>query len=298
MLKKRVYLLPNIITTFALACGLFVIFKINMAEPGDPSYPVLQVSALLLLLAAVADVLDGAIARLMRAESEFGMMFDSLSDAVTFGVAPPMIMLKSLRLAPDSQLSFFVTAAAMVYTICGVLRLVRYNVMKSKSVTPKLLETEESAKDKMSRFRIFTGLPIPAAAAAAVSGTLFLLAAPFSKLFTIGEETRAIICIVMMAALGYFMISRWKFPGIKTFHFRMRSFHLVFLTVVVAIFLFYGILYYFPVIFVAMAWGYLLIAWTLSIARLVAGKRSKTLEDFEPAPDDDLEVDDDDTQEN
>jgi CDP-diacylglycerol---serine O-phosphatidyltransferase len=294
MLKKRVYLLPNIITTFALACGLFVIFKINMAEPGDPSYPVLQVSALLLLLAAVADVLDGAIARLMRAESEFGMMFDSLSDAVTFGVAPPMIMLKSLRLAPDSHLSFFVTAAAMVYTICGVLRLVRYNVLSlnSKSTTPKLLETEEKAKDKMSRFRIFTGLPIPAAAAAAVSGTLFLLAAPFSKLFTIGEETRAIICIVMMVALGYFMISRWKFPGIKTFHFRLRSFHLVFLTVVAAIFFFYGILYYFPVIFVAMAWGYILIAWILSIARLVAGKRSKTLEDFEPAPDDDLEGDD------
>ena len=76
-LMKRVYLVPNIITAFALACGLFVIFKINMLQPGAGDYEVVHTSALLLLIAAIADFLDGALARAIHAESEFGFVFDS-----------------------------------------------------------------------------------------------------------------------------------------------------------------------------------------------------------------------------
>lgn len=65
-MKKQVYLIPNVITAFALACGLFVIFKINMVEPGAGNYHVLFVSILILLLAALADFLDGAIARIFE----------------------------------------------------------------------------------------------------------------------------------------------------------------------------------------------------------------------------------------
>lgn len=85
-MKKQVYLIPNAITAFGLACGLFVIFKVNMVEPGAGNYHVLFVSILILLLAAVADFLDGAVARIFRAESEFGFVFDSLSDAISFGL--------------------------------------------------------------------------------------------------------------------------------------------------------------------------------------------------------------------
>ena len=85
---RRVYIIPNIITAFALACGLFVIFKVNMLEPGSGNYQVLHTSILLLLLAAFADVMDGALARAMHAESEFGFIFYSLADAVSFGFAP------------------------------------------------------------------------------------------------------------------------------------------------------------------------------------------------------------------
>ena len=76
---KQIYLIPNIITAFALSCGLFVIFKVNMVEAGPGLFTVLNVSALLLLVAAFADLLDGAVARAIRAESEFGMVFDSLA---------------------------------------------------------------------------------------------------------------------------------------------------------------------------------------------------------------------------
>ena len=74
---------PQYITAFGLACGLFVIFKINMVEPGSGIYTVLNTSALLLLVAAFADLLDGAVARAFHAESEFGVMFDSLADAIS-----------------------------------------------------------------------------------------------------------------------------------------------------------------------------------------------------------------------
>ena len=95
---KRVNLVPNAITAFGLACGLFVIFKVNMLEPGSGEYEVVQTSAILLIVAAIADLLDGALARLFKAESEFGFVFDSLADAISFGVAPSVLLLKTLSL--------------------------------------------------------------------------------------------------------------------------------------------------------------------------------------------------------
>src|SRR3990167_4210415 len=130
---KKLHLLPNVITAFALACGLFVVFKVNMVEPGSGNYQVLYTSLLLLLLAAFADLLDGAIARVIHAESEFGFMFDSLADAVSFGVAPSVLLLKSLSLEQGTLLSFLSATGAMVYSLCGILRLVRFNVKTTEA---------------------------------------------------------------------------------------------------------------------------------------------------------------------
>ena len=69
---KRVHILPNIITAFGLSCGLFVIFKMNMMAAGSVNYQSLLVIAGLLLLAGFADLLDGAVARAIKAESDFG----------------------------------------------------------------------------------------------------------------------------------------------------------------------------------------------------------------------------------
>src|SRR5271169_4077659 len=125
---KRVYLVPNIVTAFGLACGLFVIFKINMLEPGSGDYEVVHTSALLLLVAAFADFLDGALARILHAESEFGAVFDTLSDSISFGVAPSVLLLKTLSLEQGTPLSFFAATGCMIYSLCMVLRLVRFNV--------------------------------------------------------------------------------------------------------------------------------------------------------------------------
>jgi CDP-diacylglycerol--serine O-phosphatidyltransferase len=271
---RKIYLIPNIITAFGLACGLFVIFKINMLEPGSGIFHVLYVSTLLLLVAAFADLLDGAVARVFRAESEFGVMFDSLADAISFGVAPSVLLLKSLSLEQGTGLSFYAMLGALLFSICGVLRLVRFNV---KSNEPK-----GDAQAIAIQKKHFTGLPIPASALAAVSANLFL-ASPFAdQYFPLAPGTKAIILASLMIILGYFMVSRWKFPSSKALHFRVPSFQLVFVTVVLAIFVFYGILYFFSILLAVLTWGYILLGWTLSIIRLIAGKKSKTLEDFEP----------------
>ncbi len=275
---KRIYLIPNIITAFGLACGLFVIFKINMVEPGSGTYQVLHSSVLLLLLAAFADFVDGTIARVIHAESEFGFVFDSLADAISFGVAPSVLMLKTLSLEQGTGLSFFAIAGAMLFSIGGVLRLVRFNVKTAEAKGNRdLMEAQK---------KHFTGLPIPAAAIAAVSANLFL-ASPFGqKLLPFSSQTLALILTGIMILLGYFMVSRWKFPSMKMLHFRVPSFQLVFFTVLLAIFVLYGILYYFPIILAVISWGYIVLASILGVIRLIAGKKSKTLEDFEPDEED------------
>lgn len=275
---KRVYLVPNIITAFSLACGLFVIFKINMLEPGSGDYEVVQTSAFLLLVAAFADFIDGALARAIHAETEFGFVFDSLADAISFGVAPSVLMLKTLSLEQGTLLSFLSATGAMIFSLCGVLRLVRFSVKTS--------EAKGNAELAAAQKKHFTGLPIPASAAAAVSANLFCLSPWARQWIDLSKANLAILLTVVMVVLGYLMVCRLKFPSLKVLHFRIPSFHLAFFAVIMAVFILYGILYFFAIILALVAWSYVVIGLILSLIRLIAGKKSKTLEDFEPEPDD------------
>lgn len=278
---KRVHLLPNVITAFGLSCGLFVIFKMNMTQVGAADYNVLLATTGILLLAALADLLDGAVARAMKAESDFGGFFDSLADAISFGVAPSVVVLKTLSASPGTEISFFVTTAATIFSVCGVLRLVRFSMQAQQAKGD--IELIQANK------KHFTGLPIPGAAAAAVSANLFFVSDGFRQYFHMSEMTHAWTITSLMILLGYLMVSRWKFPSLKTLHIRVASFSLVFLTVVTAVIIFYGILHHFSLVFFLCSWGYVIVALTLAIVRKFYGNKSKTLEEFEPEPEDELE---------
>ena len=256
---KRVYIFPNIVTAFSLACGLFVIFKINMLGPGSGGYEVVQTSVFLLLVAAFADFIDGALARAIHAESEFGFVFDSLADAVSFGVAPSVLMLKALSLEQGTLLSFLSATGAMIYSLCGILRLVRFNVKAS--------EAKGNVELTAAQKKHFTGLPIPAAATAAISANLFLLSPIVRQWIDFSQTDLAIILTCVMVVIGYFMVCRLKFPSLKVLHFRVPSFQLVFLTVVLAVFILYGILYFFSIILAFIAWSYIGVALVLSLIR-------------------------------
>lgn len=274
---KKIHLLPNVITAFGLSCGLFVIFRMTLLPMGGADEKVLISIAGIMLLAALADLLDGAVARAMKAESEFGGLFDSLADSITFGVAPSVIMLKSLSIAAGEELWFMTTAAAMIYSVCGVLRLVRFGVQASQA--------RDDTEMKELNSKNFTGLPIPAAAAASVSTVLLLYSDSIHWIVAFSPEARAWILGSVMVLLGYFMVSRWKFPSLKKLHVRVGSFQVVFFTVLGAVLFFYGILYFFPIVFFVFSWLYLIISWILSLIRIISGRKSKTLEDFEPDSD-------------
>lgn len=279
-MKKKIYLIPNAITAFGLICSLFVIFKVNMVESEFLGhYQLLFSSLLLLLVAAFADLLDGAVARFIKGESEFGVIFDNLADAISFGVTPSVLLLKTLSPEPRTGLAFFTVIGAMIYSICGVLRLVRFNVSQTK-------REELNREEALVETKNFTGLPIPASAIAAVSTNLFFISPLRNSWFDLSPTLMAIILTLIWIGLGLLMVSRWKFPSLKTLRFKVPSLPLLLITVILAIFILYGVLHFFPVVLLLTSWGYILLGLVLSTIRLIAGKKSKTLEDFEPDEED------------
>jgi len=273
-LRKKVLLLPNFITAFGLSCGLFAIFRVALTPIAEINAPFLTGIAGILLIAALCDILDGAVARVMKAESEFGGLFDSLADAISFGVAPSVIALKSIPLLGEGKEPFFLMASAMIFSLCGVLRLVRFNVqaMRDKKGDEELL---------LMAKKFFTGLPIPAGAACALSINLFLAVPEVQQFLGLSTELKGWLLGSALILLGYVMISRWKFPSIKSLRVPVGSFERVFILVLVAVCILFGLIFYFPFIFFAVSWGYFLVSWGISMFRRFTGNKEEAIADDE-----------------
>ncbi|MCH9609050.1 MAG: hypothetical protein S4CHLAM45_08110 [Chlamydiales bacterium] len=260
---RRFSLLPNMITAFGLSCGLFVIYKVLLTDPNRSLFELLQSSTILILIAAFADLADGALARLIKAESDFGGQFDSLSDVVTFGVAPPLLIISSLSSYSSNRFfNFILILAAMIYTLCGVLRLVRYNI-KSKGPVKE--------PPQLKRRRYFVGLPIPAAASIVLSLCLILFS-PWSIYLPLSEIGKVSILISALIVNGFFMVSRWRFPSLAALYFRVPTFNLVLAIGIFVAALLYGIQENFALIFFGLSWGYLALSLIVALYRLLSGK--------------------------
>src|SRR5512135_922167 len=134
--KRGIYLLPNLFTTAALFAGFYAIVQSMNGR--------FEFSAVAIFVAMILDGLDGRVARLTHTQSEFGAEYDSLSDMVSFGVAPSILMYEwAFR-----DLGKWGWFAAFIYCASAALRLARFN-------------TNIDVVDK----RYFQGLPSPAAAA-------------------------------------------------------------------------------------------------------------------------------------
>ena len=121
-LKKGVYLLPNLVTTGALFSGFYAIIA---AMTGA-----FETASIAIVIAGFLDALDGRIARLTNATSEFGVQYDSMSDLVAFGVAPA-ILLFSWALQDLGKIGWII---AFLYMCCAALRLARFNTSPDSSV--------------------------------------------------------------------------------------------------------------------------------------------------------------------
>ena len=135
--KKTRYLLPNIVTLAGVCLG---ISSIKFSIDGN-----FNLAVTLILLAAILDALDGRIARLIKGTSEFGKELDSLTDFVSFGIAPAFI-LYFWELNNYGKLGWAIT---LIYSVCCVLRLARFNLTK--------IEVKEEWKNNF-----FEGIPSPA----------------------------------------------------------------------------------------------------------------------------------------
>ena len=134
--KKTRYLLPNILTLGGVCLG---ISSIKFSIDGNFS-----LSVTLILLAAILDALDGRIARLIKGTSKVGKELDSLTDMISFGVAPAFIM----YFWKLNTLGRFGWLICLIYVICVALRLARFNI--------------NSNQDPSWKDNFFEGVPSPA----------------------------------------------------------------------------------------------------------------------------------------
>ena len=186
-LRKGVYILPNLVTTGGMACGFYSI--INSID-GD-----YVKAAYLIVLASIFDLFDGRVARMTKTTSAFGVQYDSLSDLVSFGVAPAIVLytwsLASLA-AYGPAWGKLGWAAAFMFAACGALRLARFN-------------TQVGVADK----RYFQGLAIPAAAGLAMSYVWMTLDLKYT-----GTDVQFITPIIAVAG-GLLMVSRFRYYSFK-----------------------------------------------------------------------------------
>ncbi len=186
-LRRGVSILPVLFTTGNLFMGFWAVIKTLQEDYAQ--------AAVFIGIAIVLDLLDGRIARLTGTASEFGGELDSLADAISFGVAPAVLM---YRWAFELTVPRAGWLVAFLYLTCGTLRLARFNVQRH-----------------VVDGRYFVGLPIPAAAGQAAA---VVFAAPQ----VVTEKTLALLVLVASMSLGFLMVSTIRYRSFKSLDLRSR----------------------------------------------------------------------------
>lgn len=182
--RRGVYLLPNLFTTGALFAGFYAVIA---AMRGD-----FESAAIAIFFAMVLDSLDGRVARLTNTSSKFGAEYDSLSDMVSFGVAPALVMFSWAL----GGLGKFGWSVAFIYVACAALRLARFNTK---------IDTADN--------NYFTGLASPPAAAI-IASTVWLCHDLGLQGTALPGEL-AVVVGVLTAVVGVLMIANVPYPSFK-----------------------------------------------------------------------------------
>mgnify|MGYP000927957414 FL=1 len=182
--------LPDLITLLNALCGFGAIVAIQ--------YGMVQLSCTLILLAAIADGLDGSMARYMGG-SDIGGSLDSLADVISFGVAPAIII--------TSFMSEFVTVVAVCfYLICGILRLARFNISKPDSAFFKGLPITAGGITVAAIILVDEGhlQSIAVAAGCIILGMLMVSSIPYMKIRS-KKKTLPLTLIFAISIVSYFL---------------------------------------------------------------------------------------------
>ncbi len=206
-LKRRrgIYLLPNLFTTANLFAGFYAIIAAIGAR--------YEAAAVAIFVAMILDSLDGRVARLTNTQSDFGAEYDSMSDMVSFGIAPALV----IYVWGLSQLGKLGWLAAFIYSAGAALRLARFN-------------TQIKSADK----RYFQGLPSPAAAAI-IAGMVWV-----GNSYNMQGSSLMIPALILTVLAGMLMVSNIRYHSFKNLDLKGKV-PFVAMLIVVLVFVFISI---------------------------------------------------------
>lgn len=218
--EPKIYFLPNLMTACNLACGFFAVLMIfkglievqkmsgelppSAKEYYEISHRYYEYAILLIFGSCLFDLLDGRLARLGGQDSPFGREFDSLADIISFGMAPAMLLSRAVLFPLPKNIGW---AIALVYLVCGAMRLAKFNCL---AALPK----------KPGDSSDFRGLPIPMAAGFIASLTFLLI-----DLYQNDHELTywKYVLATAMLGLSLLMISDIRYPSFKKVGWRTRG---------------------------------------------------------------------------
>jgi CDP-diacylglycerol--serine O-phosphatidyltransferase len=182
-LRRSVFVLPSLLTVTNIFCGYYAIVSTM-----DGRY---RAAAVAIAIAIVLDSLDGFVARLTNTASEFGLQLDSLADVISFGVAPSILAMVWVLRDVDTRLA---CAAAFTFTICGAMRLARFNIQSGGH-------------------KYFVGLPIPAAGGT-IAAIVFFFDTPRLDV-VVSHPFFAESMFAVTFVLAFLMVSTLRYDSLK-----------------------------------------------------------------------------------
>lgn len=198
--RKGIFLLPNLLTTGGLFSGFYAIVASMNGH--------FEAAAVAIFVAMIFDGLDGRVARLTNTQSEFGAQYDSMSDMLSFGMAPALVAY-NWGLADYGKFGWL---AAFIYVACAALRLARFN-----------------ANLGVTDGRFFQGLASPAAAAI-VAGMVWC-----GSIYEIDGDNIGYLVGVLTIVVGLLMVSNFRYNSFKDLNWRDR---VSFLTILLVLLVF------------------------------------------------------------
>jgi CDP-diacylglycerol---serine O-phosphatidyltransferase len=211
-MSKGMYILPSLFTTGNMAAGFYAILEVVHASALNSWH--LDNAAKAIGFAVLFDGLDGRVARMTGTSSDFGKELDSLADVITFGVAPAMLAWTwGFHLMPpvaltewNIKLTQLGAIASFLFLMAGASRLARFNITTN---------AQPSNPGRPGK-KYFVGMPIPAGAGVIAAVVHFQSGFPLDSWYT------AITWLTMVAAVGYLMVSTWRFYSFKDIDFSSR----------------------------------------------------------------------------
>lgn len=246
-MRKGMYILPSLFTAANMGAGYFAIYNTLLGSQAEAGY--FDLAAKAIGIAVVADGLDGFVARLTGTTSDFGREFDSLADAITFGVAPALLalmwgfrwfVLADFETGPLVEwvrhLGLF---ASFLFLVAGASRLARFNIQ----VNPQPSNPGRPGK------KYFVGMPIPAGAGVIASTVHLTSGHPINFWWL------ALVWTALLVVVAFLMVSTWRFYSFKDL--KLRSRHPFQLVVLLGGLIYLVVLFSGPVLF-AIAITYML----------------------------------------